>query len=113
MMPTPASSSMARTSRLPSLSTHHPPPLTSRPVAAGVQDVLACVLLDGQDQPLALLDVEGPRALYFQPGHARSLSERHRNFQHDTPAGLSQACLPEMDYLRDRFKCERLEGPLA
>src|SRR4028118_797669 len=82
----------------------------SRVAAAGVHDIYACVLLDGQDQPLALLDVEGPRALYFQPGHARSLSEWHRNFQHVTPAGLSQACLPEMDYPRDRFKWKDSKG---
>jgi hypothetical protein len=33
-----------------------------------VEDVHASVLLDGENQPLALLDVESASAFYFDPG---------------------------------------------
>src|SRR3712207_4416707 len=56
--------------------------------AAGVHDVHACVLLDGQNQPLALLDVEGPHALHFQLGHPLPLCERSQGV---TPGGLSRS----------------------
>jgi hypothetical protein len=37
-----------------------------------VEDVHAGVLLDSEDQPLALLDVESASAFYFDPGQERS-----------------------------------------
>src|SRR5215204_100916 len=50
-----------------------------RVTSALVHDVHTRVLFDGQDQTLALLDVERPCALHFQPGHPFLLRDVFEN----------------------------------
>jgi hypothetical protein len=78
-----------------------------------VHDVHPSVLLDGQDKPLAVLDLEDARTFHLQPRHP--LPPNDANLQDVTPGLLPQlrgASLGDLWHndLRDKGRARRFAG---